>query len=51
MKEIIVYISLFELREELRPIIEREERERRERIDNFLKALGIRRCKKESAWA
>ena len=34
------YISLFELRELCKPIIEREEAQRRERIANFLRTLA-----------
>ena len=34
------YISLFELRESCKPIIEKEESRRRENIANFLRALA-----------
>ena len=37
------YISLFDLRKELEPTREREEKERRERIDKVLRSLGIKR--------
>ena len=34
-------MTLFELREECRPMFELEERERKERIDIFLRSIGI----------
>ena len=39
------YISLFRLREECKPILEREEQERKERINKFLHSIGIARNK------
>ena len=40
-------ISWWELKQECRPIFEREEAERRERIRKFLLALGIPKTKLE----